>query len=138
MSVYQTVGRTAIRKKGTTCSMEIIVPDKTCADQLAGIFVGSTVAGQLGDVQCPASKQGTPMTRPPWMSPIEWKGEAKWLRTNANKGLAKKLKPKQQERFDKHYPHSKHFRDQQVTADAFDMEPGGYVAANNNKLIEAA
>ena len=124
MSVYQTVGRTAIRKKGTTCPIEIIVLDKTCADQLAGIFVGSTVAGQLGDVQCPASKQGTPMTRPPKMSPIQWKAEAKWIRTNLDAGLARKLKPLQQARFDEYYPFTKQWRDSQALADAFDIVPG--------------
>ena len=132
MSVYQTVGRTAIRKKGTTCPIEIIVLDKTCADQLAGIFVGSTVAGQLGDVQCPASKQGTPMTRPPHMSPIQWKAEAKWIRTNLDTGLARKLKPLQQARFDEYYPFTKQWRDSQALADAFDIVPDGYTVAVAN------
>ena len=94
MSVYQTVGRTAIRKKGTTCPIGVIVLDKTAADQLASIFVGSTVLGQLGNVQCPPSKHGTPMSRPPTMSPIEWKAESTWLRNNREDGLAKKLSPK--------------------------------------------
>jgi len=67
------------------------------------------------------------------MSPIQWKAEAKWLRTNAVRGLAKQLKPKQQERFDEYYPFSKHFRDSQALADAFDIVPDGYtVAANDN------
>ena len=126
MSVYQTVGRTAIRKKGTTCPVEVIVLDKTCADQLASIFVGSTVLGQLGDVQCPASKQGTPMTRPPNMTPLQWKAEAKWIRTNLDRGLAGKLKPHQQARFDEYYPFTKQWRDSQSLSNAFDIVPGGF------------
>ena len=112
--------------------------DKTCADQLAGIFLGSTVAGQLGDVICPKSKQGTPMTRPPKMSSIEWKAEAKWLRNNLDRGLSGKLKPRQQKRFDEHYPFSKHWRDSQVTADAFDVVPGGFTVAEANTTNKAA
>ena len=63
------------------------------------------------------------------MSPVEWRAESTWLKNNRAGGLAGTLKPKQQARFDKHYPFSKHWRDSQVTADAFDMVPGGYTVA---------
>ena len=137
-SVYQTCSRSAIRVRGTTCPIEVIVLDKTAADQLAEIFVGATVAGQLGNVQCPPSKKGTPQTRPPKMTSIEWKGESRWIRTNLKGGLAGTLKPKQQTRFDKYYPYSKHFRDQACNAAAFDIVPGGYRADAANGTNKAA
>ena len=115
----------------------LFIYDQRVATQVLFIFVGSTVAGQLGDVQCPASKQGTPMTRPPNMSPIQWKAEAKWIRTNLDTGLAKKLKPKQQARFDEYYPFTKQWRDSQALSNAFGIVPGGFTAdaanlADNN------
>lgn len=138
MSVYQTVCRTEIRVKGSKAPIEVIVLDKAAAMELADIFEGSTVAGQLGDVQCPPSKEGPKMTRPTWMSPIEWRAESTWLKNNRAKGLAGTLKPKQQERFSKYYPFSKHWRDSQVTADAFDIVPGGYTVAAANTIDKAA
>ena len=138
MSVYQTVCRTEIRVKGSTNPIDVIVLDKAAAMELADIFEGSTVAGQLGDVQCPPSKEGPKMTRPTWMSPVEWRAESTWLKNNRVAGLAGTLKPKQQARFKKHYPFSKHWRDNHPNADAFDIVPGGFradaanAATNNN------
>jgi len=63
------------------------------------------------------------MSRPPHMSPQEWRGETKWLKNNREDGLAGNLKPHKQERFNKHYPFSKQYRDSLAEADAFDIEP---------------
>ena len=134
-TVYQTVGRCVIRKKGTTCQIEAIVLDRNVADQLAAEFTGSVVLGQLGNVQCLPSKKGTPQTRPGWLTKAEWANVNRWLTAHREKGLAGALKDKAQSKFDEHYEYSQHYRD---NGGAFDIVPGGYTvaaanAADNNK-----
>jgi hypothetical protein len=128
-TVYQTVGRCAIRKKGTTCQIEAIVLDKTVADQLAAEFTGSVVLGQLGNVQCEPSKKVTPQTRPEWLTKAEWANVNRWLTANRENGLAGALKETAQAKFDEYYKYSQHFRDQQCP---FDIEPDGFTVAAAN------
>ena len=51
------------------------------------------------------------MTRPPWLSKPEWANIARWLTANRAKGLDGTLKLYKQERFNRYYPHSQHYRD---------------------------
>ena len=132
-TVYQTVGRCAIRKKGTTCQIEAIVLDRTVADQLAAEFTGSVVLGQLGNVQCEPSRKGTPQTRPEWLTKAAWANVNRWLTANREQGLAGALKEKSQAKFDEYYEYSQHFRDQQCP---FEVIEGGYVTTAANDTTD--
>lgn len=129
-TVYQNFGRCCIRVKGSTGPIEAIVLDKTAADQLAKQFKGAEVLGQLGTIQCEPSKQPTPRTRPVGMSKAEWRVANNWLTVNREKGLAGVLRPDKQEKFDRLYKHTQHFRDQQSIADAFNIEVADYLREN--------
>lgn len=103
-TVYQTLGRCAIRVKGNTDPIEVIVLDSIAAEQIAELFVGATILGQLGDVT--GTGQPAPVaTRPPEMSVGQWSTERRWLNRNAQYGLAGALSPAKQARFDKYHPY---------------------------------
>lgn len=105
-TVYQTVGRTSIRVKGTTDPIEVIVLDYSAAKALSRIFLGAVVIeGTLGDVEVPIGGHDLVKTRPEGFTPVQWGSERQWLKRNEESGVTNFLPPKAQARFDATYPH---------------------------------